>query len=93
VARWFREAMRVAGPFGVPVPEYLPLPRLHLPLIEPDVQISRIRLSDKSSCVRPQQAAPLRTKLDKAQLAVQDFVGKMCIFPAPHLVLGTQPPA
>ena len=39
------------------MPEYLPMPRFHLPLIEPDVQISRIRLSDKVSCVRPQVAA------------------------------------
>jgi hypothetical protein len=67
--------------------------RLHLPLIEPDVRISRIRLSDKNSCVRPQQAAWLRTKLDKAQLVVQNFVGKTCIIPAPHFVLATQPPA
>ena len=31
--------------------------RFHLPLIEPDGRISRIRLSDKDSCVRPQEAA------------------------------------
>ena len=47
MARWFREAMRVSGPFGLPVPEYPPLLRFHLPLIEPDVRISRIRLSDQ----------------------------------------------
>ncbi len=30
-----------------------PLLRFHTPLIEPDVQISRIRLSDKTSRLRP----------------------------------------
>ncbi len=33
--------------------------RFHIPLIEPDVRISRIRLSDKDSCVRPRQIARL----------------------------------
>ncbi len=41
--------MRVAGPFGMPVPDYPPLIRLHLPLIEPDVGFpasgSRTRLN------------------------------------------------
>jgi hypothetical protein len=30
--------------------------RFHIPLIEPDVQISRIRLSDKTSRLRPRPA-------------------------------------
>src|SRR5436190_22245294 len=34
--------------------------RFHTPLIEPDVQISRIRLSDKTSRLRPLLAAPTR---------------------------------
>src|SRR6202008_1552356 len=32
----------------------------HTPLSEPDVQISRIRLSDKTSRLRPRLAAPTR---------------------------------
>ena len=32
--------------------------RFHTPLIEPDVQISRIRLSDKSSRLRPRHVVP-----------------------------------
>ena len=32
--------------------------RLHTSLIEPDMQISRIRLSDKISRLRPRRAAP-----------------------------------
>ena len=35
-----------------PVPHSDPWLRFHVPLIEPDVRISRIRLSDKASCVR-----------------------------------------
>ena len=31
--------------------------RFHLPLIEPDLQISRIRLSDKKSRFRPRKVA------------------------------------
>src|SRR5262249_8279668 len=34
--------------------------RFHIPLIEPDMAISRIRLSDKTSRLRPQLAAPTR---------------------------------
>jgi hypothetical protein len=47
----------------LPVPEYLTLLRFHLPLIEPGERISRTRLSDKNSCVRPRQAVPFRTHL------------------------------
>ena len=35
-----------------PVPQSIPSLRLHIPLIEPDVRISRIRLSDKASRLR-----------------------------------------
>jgi hypothetical protein len=86
VAQVSRSGVR---PFRSPVPEYLTMLRLHLPLIEPDVRISRIRLSDKISCVRPQQAMPLRTKLNEAQLVVQKAIREACILPVPHLVLVT----
>ncbi len=36
----------------------LPLLRFHTPLIEPDMQISRIRLSDKMSRLRPRLLTP-----------------------------------
>jgi hypothetical protein len=42
--------MRVSRPFRLPVPEYPTLLRLHSPLIEPDVRICRIRLSDRIRC-------------------------------------------
>ena len=40
-----------------PVPQANPWLRFHVPLIEPNVRISRIRLSDKDSCVRTRIAA------------------------------------
>ena len=43
--------------------------RLHSPLIEPDVQISRIRLSDQASHLRTRNVGT-RTQLDQAQLLV-----------------------
>jgi hypothetical protein len=42
-------ALRVGEPFRRPVPEDSTLPRFHSPLIEPDVRISRIRISDKTN--------------------------------------------
>ena len=45
-----------------------------LPLIKPDVRISRIRLSDKDSCVRPRNVAIAQAELDKTQLIMQVFV-------------------
>ena len=67
--------------------------RFHIPLIEPDVQISRIRLSDKASRLRPRLAAPARGQAYQAKMAVQV---RERIGPAPSspdLVLETQPPA
>jgi hypothetical protein len=48
--------MHVFRPFRLPVPEYPPMLRFHFPLIEPDWQVSRIRLPDKNSRLCPQQA-------------------------------------
>ena len=44
-----------------------PSPRFHVPLIEPDVRISRIRLSDKASCVRPREMPRALDQLDESQ--------------------------
>ena len=48
--------------------------RFHLPLIKPDVRISRIRLSDKDSCVRPRDVEIRQTKLDETKFLMQVFV-------------------
>src|SRR6201984_790365 len=45
--------------------------RFHTPLIEPDVQISRIRLSDKTSRLRPRLAAPTRGQAHETIMPVE----------------------
>jgi hypothetical protein len=51
--------------------------RFHIPLIKPDVQISRIRLSDKGdSRFRPRKVAWFRTELNQVQLLVQVSIGE-----------------
>ena len=47
--------------------------RFHLPLIKPDVRISRIRLSDKESRVRSREVTLYPTESDKAEFKVQVF--------------------
>ncbi len=49
--------------------------RFHLPLIKPDMQISRIRLSDKDSCFRPRNVAVAQKELDESQLTIEILVG------------------
>jgi hypothetical protein len=39
-----------------------PWPRFHTPLVEPDRQISRIRLSDKTSRLHPRHVVPRRLR-------------------------------
>jgi hypothetical protein len=66
--------------------------RFHLPLIEPDLQISRIRLSDKGSSFRPRNIAVAQLELDQTQLTMQIVSGVACQTPILHFVLLTQPP-
>ena len=67
--------------------------RFHLPLIKPDVRISRIRLSDKDSYCRPRNVAVAQEELDKAQLTVKILVGIMRDrLSRLNLMLPTQPP-
>jgi hypothetical protein len=44
VARWFRQGISVADPFGCRCLNVLAMLRFHIPLVEPDVRISLIRL-------------------------------------------------
>jgi hypothetical protein len=57
VARSFRCGLACYRPFRLPVPEYPTLLRFHSPLIELDVRICRIRLSNQNSCFRPRKDA------------------------------------
>ncbi len=50
--------------------------RFHRPLIEPDVRISLIRLSDRISRVRPPEVARSAPELREPQLLVQLLVGE-----------------
>jgi len=70
-----------------------PCLRFHTPLIEPDMQISRIRLSDKTSRLHPRRAVPSRSQTYETEVPVQvrEWIGSA---PAPsNFVLSTQPPA
>ena len=54
MARWFRLGIAVSDPFGCRCLTGLAMLRFHIPLVEPDVRISRIRLSDRvPGCVQP----------------------------------------
>src|SRR6516165_11173508 len=67
--------------------------RFHTPLIEPDMQICRIRLSDKTSRLHPRRAA---TKLcqpyePEMPVEVREWIAPALV--SPDLVLEAQPPA
>ena len=67
--------------------------RFHTPLIEPDMKISRIRLSDKTSRLRPRLvvAKPGQTYEPEVPVKVREWIGPA---PAsPDFVLEPQPPA
>ena len=49
----------------------VPCFRLHTPLIEPDMRISRFRLSEKGSRCRPRESARPFGKADETQHVVQ----------------------
>jgi hypothetical protein len=47
--------------------------RFHIPLIKPDVRVSRIRLSDKDSRVRTREVTLGPTQADQSEVKVQVF--------------------
>ena len=65
--------------------------RFHIPLIEPDVRISRIRLSDKDSRFRPREVAREHREPQQTERLGQISVGVAGIPPTRHPVLPTQP--
>ncbi len=67
--------------------------RFHAPLIEPDLQISRIRLSDKTSRLHPRHVVPKpgQTYEPKVPVKVREWICPALA--SPDLVLGAQPPA
>ena len=67
------------------------MPRFHLPLVEPDVRICRIRLSDQKSRFRPRKEARKQWQAYQSQSLVQILVGEPCSSPRSQLVLPPQP--
>src|SRR5271155_3137721 len=67
--------------------------RFHTPLIEPDMQISRIRLSDKTSRLRPRHVVPKPVQAYEPEVPVQvrEWIAP-ALAPPPDFVLGAQPP-
>src|SRR6266550_9135930 len=45
--------------------------RFHIPLIEPDMQISRIRLSDKTSRLHPRHVVPKPAQAYESKVSVE----------------------
>ena len=62
-------------------------------LIEPDMRISRIRLSDKTSRLRPRRAAPKSAQAYEPEVPVEVREWISPASASPDLVFGTQPPA
>ena len=67
--------------------------RFHTPLIEPDVRIARIRLSDKTSRLRPRHVVskPAQTNEPEVPIEVREWIAPAPS--SPDFVLGAQPPA
>ncbi len=67
--------------------------RFHTPLIEPDMRIARIRLSDKTSRHRPRRAAPTTGQTYEPEVPVEVREWIRPASASPDLVFGPQPPA
>src|SRR5580693_2616442 len=67
--------------------------RFHIPLIEPDRRLSRIRLSDKTSRLRPRHVAPERGQAYEPEVPVEVREWISPALASPDLMLDAQPPA
>src|SRR5881409_3341428 len=67
--------------------------RFHIPLIEPDMQISRIRLSDKISRLHPRHVVPKRGQAYEPEVPVKVREWIIPALASSDLVLDAQPPA
>ena len=67
--------------------------RFHTPLIEPDMQICRIRLSDKTSRLHPRHVVPKPAQAYEPEVPVEmrEWIGPALA--SPDFVLDAQPPA
>src|SRR5215468_6952516 len=67
--------------------------RFHIPLIEPDRRLSRIRLSDKTSRLHPRHVAPKCGQAYEPEVPVEVREWISPALASPDLVLDAQPPA
>src|SRR5437660_2929602 len=67
--------------------------RFHTPLIEPDMQICRIRLSDKTSRLHPRRAPTKPCEAYELEVPVKVREGITPALASPDLVLVPEPPA
>ena len=92
------ECLHTAGATGsIPVPptsrvedwrgKPLMGPRFQSPLIEPDMRISRIRLSDKASCGRPRTGLGEGLQPHQTQACIEVRVREAGVAVTPHLML------
>src|SRR6266496_5448790 len=66
--------------------------RFHIPLIEPDMQISRIRLSDQTSRLHPRHVVPKPAQAYEPEVPVKVREWISSALASPDLVLEAQPP-
>src|SRR6266480_5236488 len=85
--------MSVAAPFVWRCLSGSTMLRFHIPLIEPDRQIFRIRLSDKTSRLHPRHVVPKPAQAyePKVPVKMREWIGPALA--SPGLVLELQPPA
>jgi hypothetical protein len=60
----------------------IPCFRLHIPLIEPDMRLSRIRLSDRASCFCPRKALRKLWQAYESHLLIEELIGVALRSPA-----------
>jgi len=88
VARWSKDRRCLLPPLssgGALVAK--PSLRFHIPLIEPDMQISRIRLSDKTSRFHPRLTTAELGQADEPKMPVQMRQWERAAPASPDLVL------
>ena len=73
----FRLDISVFRPFRLAVPQWPAMTRFHIPLIELDVRISRIQLSDKTSRLRPRLVIlkPRQANEPEVPVEMREWIG------------------
>ena len=91
MARWFRWGLSVSGSFVCRCLTSPTMLRFHFPLIEPDLRIARIRLSDQESPFRTRDVARPSRELHQTEFPVKVFIGVQVVTQPTLFVLASQP--